>query len=194
VAQGRPHLKDLCNTVVPKYAAKWELLGTLLGLPKPKLETIQYDCHHKAEECCLAVLAEWLNCDLNASWETIENATKSISEIEKSKKILQWRYEKLFIEPPKVSSKPALPGKRQSQNQLEFINTVCMVHHESNEFTKEDVSYIADLSYYGKITTGDSTHLSSPPIKQPNNYYQKCRKYTNIIGLLKQLPGFLSGF
>ena len=71
IATSTPQLKDLYNYIIPHYAARWRVIGTLLGLPEGRLEIIEHDHYHKAEPCCGAVLQEWLEVDPYASWEKL---------------------------------------------------------------------------------------------------------------------------
>ena len=61
VLDARPQLKDLHNLVSPEYAAGWRNIGAFLGLSCGLLNIIEYDCHHKAEDCCNAVWEQWLD-------------------------------------------------------------------------------------------------------------------------------------
>ena len=76
-ATSTPLLKDLHNHITPHYAARWRVIGTLLGLPKGRLDIIEHDNYHKAEPCCDAVLGEWLEVDPSASWEKLLEAIES---------------------------------------------------------------------------------------------------------------------
>ena len=180
VAHGKPKLKDLCNSIVPKYAAHWRDIGILLSLPTAQLEIIDHDFHHKARDCFVEVLTKWLDCDHTASWEKIEEITESLKNDVNTKvmKMFQLGYQKPQIVLPTLSSKPALPQKQH------FSESVFMVLHEINECTKEDVVSVADALYYGNVTASDTDHLSSP---HTSNYYQRCMKYTDILRLLDQL-------
>ena len=42
-------------------AYKWRTLGELLGLPFSKLQSLAADHRDKSEECCRAVLGQWLD-------------------------------------------------------------------------------------------------------------------------------------
>ena len=55
-ATSTPQLKDLHNHIIPHYAAHWRMIGVQLGLPKGRLDIIEYDNCDKAEPCCDAVL------------------------------------------------------------------------------------------------------------------------------------------
>ena len=53
------------------------MIGTLLGLPKGRLDIIKYDNRDKARPCCDAVLEEWLEVDPSASWEKLFKVIES---------------------------------------------------------------------------------------------------------------------
>ena len=76
-ATSTPLLKDLHNHINPNYAVHWRMIGTLLGLPKGRLDIIKYDNHDKAEPCCDAVLEKWLEVDPSASWEKLFKVIES---------------------------------------------------------------------------------------------------------------------
>ena len=63
-----PLLKDLYQYFTPQYAADWEVIGTLLGLPSGTLSIIEHDNMHKATRCCNAMLRRWLEIDTGATW------------------------------------------------------------------------------------------------------------------------------
>ena len=72
-----PSLKDLYQHITPKYAADWEVIGTLLDLPSATLDTIGLDNHYKAAKCCNAMLNKWLQVDTTASWRKLLNIIES---------------------------------------------------------------------------------------------------------------------
>ena len=76
-ATSTPLLKDLHNHITPHYAARWRVIGTLLGLPKGTLDIIKYDNRDKARPCCDAVLEEWLEVDPSASWNKLLSVIQS---------------------------------------------------------------------------------------------------------------------
>ena len=47
--------------IMDKIAYKWCKLGELLGLPFSKLQSLAADHRDKSEECCRAVLGQWLD-------------------------------------------------------------------------------------------------------------------------------------
>ena len=72
-----PLLKDLYQHITPQYAADWEVIGTLLGLPSGTLDIIEHDHMHKATRCCNAMLRKWLEMDTTASWRKLFTVIES---------------------------------------------------------------------------------------------------------------------
>ena len=64
----RPLLEDLKHYITPQYAADWNVIGILLGLPSQRLEMIELNCFGRATRCCNAMLKYWLEADPIASW------------------------------------------------------------------------------------------------------------------------------
>ena len=73
----KPKLKDLYEHVTPRCAAKWKVIGALLGIPSEALDIIENDNVCKAEPCCNAMLKKWLQIDTSASWEKLFTAIES---------------------------------------------------------------------------------------------------------------------
>ena len=73
----KPKLKDVYEHVTPRCAAKWKVIGILLGMPSEALDIIEYDNRDKAESCCNAMLKKWLQVDTTASWEKLFTAIES---------------------------------------------------------------------------------------------------------------------
>ena len=65
----RPLVRDLYKHVTPRYAADWEVIGTLLGIPRGQLDAIEADYPNKDKDCCQRMLQKWLEMDRAASWE-----------------------------------------------------------------------------------------------------------------------------
>ena len=64
----KPNLPDLYEHITPRYALKWKVIGTLLGLPSEKLDIIKQDNFHQSEQCCNEMLQWWLRVNPTASW------------------------------------------------------------------------------------------------------------------------------
>ena len=64
----KPKLPDLYEHITPRYALKWKIIGTLLGLPSERLDIIERDSFYQTEPGCNAMLQWWLRVDSTASW------------------------------------------------------------------------------------------------------------------------------
>lgn len=76
-----PELRELHNRIVPVWASKWKELGEAIGLPPHELETISVNHGYhprRSEECCKVVLKTWLERDVTASWNKLDEAISSI--------------------------------------------------------------------------------------------------------------------
>ena len=78
-ANTKPHLTDLYEHITPRYAVKWRVIGTLLGIASEKLDIIEYDNRDKAELCCNSMLKFWLHVDPTASWRKLFTAIESLA-------------------------------------------------------------------------------------------------------------------
>ena len=63
-----PTLKDLYQHITPRYAAHWEVIGTLLGLPSGELQAIEAGYPTNVKWCCNQMFKKWLEVDPTASW------------------------------------------------------------------------------------------------------------------------------
>ena len=71
VINSQPKLKDLYNLVTPEYAAHWKFIGTLLGVKKGILDTIEATFPTNIPWCCNKFLETWLERDTEASWKKL---------------------------------------------------------------------------------------------------------------------------
>ena len=71
IVHTKPELRDLYCCITPVYAAKWRVLGTLLGLPKGTLTAIESNHRSKSIPCCNKMLEKWLDTCKDASWEKL---------------------------------------------------------------------------------------------------------------------------
>ena len=55
-----PELKDLYQHITPQYAADWEVIGTLLGLPSGELKAIEAGYPTNVKWCCNQMLKSGL--------------------------------------------------------------------------------------------------------------------------------------
>ena len=63
--------------IIPKHAADWKTIGTLLGVPPGELNAIEAGWPTNAKYCCGQMLEKWLDIDPKASWERIHAAIES---------------------------------------------------------------------------------------------------------------------
>ena len=54
--------------ITPRYTAGWEVIETLLGIPRGQLDDIEVDYSNKEKDCC-HMLQKWLEMGCTASWE-----------------------------------------------------------------------------------------------------------------------------
>ena len=66
-----PLLKDLYQHITPQYAAEWEVIGTLLGVPCGELKAIEAGYPTNIKWCCNQMLKKWLEIDVAASWQKL---------------------------------------------------------------------------------------------------------------------------
>ena len=72
----KPELKDL-TSALNKVASEWKRLGVNLKIPDGTLNNIAADHPHKAEDCLLETLQEWLKRqDIPPSWANIVDAVE----------------------------------------------------------------------------------------------------------------------
>jgi hypothetical protein len=69
----KPRLKDVLRKLLP-LAAKWQNIGTLLGIQHHILERIQHDNGHDCSNCLREMLNEWLKND--PTWKDLAEAIK----------------------------------------------------------------------------------------------------------------------
>ena len=70
-------LGKLYNEVTPKYADKWEVIGTKLGLLKGHLEAIKADWPTNFKRCN-RMLDDWVDMGTTVSWEKINSVIQSL--------------------------------------------------------------------------------------------------------------------
>ena len=75
-------MEDLYTEVLHKrYVAYWEELGLKLCLTNDLIETISYNNKHnpdKAQDCCAAMLREWLKVVPLPTWGKLSDAINEI--------------------------------------------------------------------------------------------------------------------
>ena len=81
----RPEMRDLYNIkVVQELSAAcnkaknvWRHVGYELGLRQDQLDIIETDNETRVECRCAAMLAQWLRCRLDATWERLKEALEA---------------------------------------------------------------------------------------------------------------------
>ena len=75
-------IADLCKTIVPEYAARWNDLGMQLKIPQYHLDAIAVDkVNHPSHsaECCKAMLQKWMEITPAANWDMLQAAIECLS-------------------------------------------------------------------------------------------------------------------
>ena len=181
-------------------------MGSLFGLPMGKLDTIEYEKHSRADDCCLAMLSEWLQSDSTASWDKVHKAVNLLaghstsesgtpSMVPTVKAFLKKHYtEGVSTVKTSVSYKPSLqpkpgslhhPPSLLSKAQVKFTRLVFMIH-DSNGVTREDATSLANVLHNGRITIGNNRKRFQPPLHD-SSYYLRCKQYTDIVDILIHL-------
>ena len=74
-------MRDLRSNFVRQHAVQWKRLGLELGLKDYDIANISenYACHpRRVEECCVAVLEQWLKEMPSPTWRKLNDAVKNI--------------------------------------------------------------------------------------------------------------------
>ena len=77
VLDSTPRLKDLYTLITPNYAAHWNVIGTLLGIPKGRLDGIESGFPTNVFWCCNRMLKMWLEMNTSATWKDVIAAIDS---------------------------------------------------------------------------------------------------------------------
>ena len=67
----------LYHHITPQYAADWEVIGTLLGLPSGELKAIEAGYPTNVKWCCNQMFEKWLEVDPTASWGNLFTVIES---------------------------------------------------------------------------------------------------------------------
>ena len=81
VSQGddKPDWCDLNISVIPKFAAHWKTLGSILGLEEHDIDIISKDNANRSIEGCTEMVRKWLKCVYQPTWGKLDDATVSNS-------------------------------------------------------------------------------------------------------------------
>ena len=72
IAKKTPIMRLINQHVIGKYAAYWDDIGQILGVEN--LYVIRLDNKGECQACFKDTLTKWLQIDINASWEKLQNA------------------------------------------------------------------------------------------------------------------------
>ena len=78
-------MRDINAHVTRIYAEHWKLIGQNLNLEAQRLNTIEINNHshpRRSQECFRQMITTWLQIDLNATWEKLQNAINKAIEQE----------------------------------------------------------------------------------------------------------------
>ena len=67
-------VRELCKVT------EWDVLGIYLGLDESEIAEIEHNCERDARRR-IAMLAKWMEKDVDASWEKVIDALESLSQI-----------------------------------------------------------------------------------------------------------------
>ena len=76
-----PNIRDLRSNFVRQHAAQWERLGLELGLKNYDITIISKNNAYnpsRVEDCCIAVLEQWLKEMPSPTWSKLDDAVKHI--------------------------------------------------------------------------------------------------------------------
>ena len=76
----RPELKQLAESVTPKFAVHWKSVGSFLGIPESRLNILGEDHSGDVQRCCNEMFSVWLDTDHKATWEKVLEAVDSGSK------------------------------------------------------------------------------------------------------------------
>ena len=75
IAKQRPNMQLINTHIIRQYAAYWESTGENLGIQHLEVIKLNKQGHPSFnEECFKDMLRKWLQIDVNASWEKLQNA------------------------------------------------------------------------------------------------------------------------
>ena len=66
--------KNVINSI--RKVVKWKLLGVQLDFKVYQLDTIEANHHNDVEKAKIALIAQWINNDLSASWKKLAKALR----------------------------------------------------------------------------------------------------------------------
>ena len=79
-----PDMRVLHERVVPRIAAKWDVVAIYLGYEVEYKQLIKERCHHDPERCCLNLLEDWLTSNRGVtpkSWSKLIEVLREIKSL-----------------------------------------------------------------------------------------------------------------
>ena len=208
-------MKDLQNLVSPWYATSWKHIGTSLGIHSGLLNIIEHDNHHKAEDCCNAVLEQWLELDSTATWEKVTQAidTSAVaSPVVTNKPIDPVVYPGMDpvthgviiqvsnqMQQYYIKERYKISGDDWPPFQPEHFTSVALIHHKEKHVTVREVIAVSSLTRAGNVRVDDSSFrwsqnseqfvgMTTKDIKEIFTPLQKSDTTPNVI-LIEGAPG-----
>ncbi|XP_065915925.1 protein NLRC3-like [Dysidea avara] len=182
-ATSTPLLKDLHNHITPNYAVHWRMIGTLLGLPKGRLDIIKYDNHDKAEPCCDAVLEEWLEVDPSASWEKLFKVIESPAVSSgQGVSILSDRVRQLNIQ-----TRFAVDDNSWPPNQPKDFTPLLLVHHQGQQtFEQATALQLAGSIQPGRLSSKHYPQHSQQSLREALDNSKTTKQLVDILAPLQE--------
>ena len=84
IGDDKPRMEDMREHVVCQFAVRWKELGLELGLKDYNIDNIQENNarhHRQVEECCTAMLQQWLREIHSPSWGKLDDAIVKIYKL-----------------------------------------------------------------------------------------------------------------
>ena len=157
---------------------QWDILGIYLGLSESEIQVIERD-HHDTARRRLVMLNKWMEKDVNASWEKVIDALKSMSQIRLANQLKE-KY---------CTSESTLPdtatGPKQAESSPEKELSV----------SREDFHEMEALgdSYLQLVMDAESAvEESNPPLKKLKRFSQcfMSKEILSVDELFDQLKPF----
>ena len=158
-----PMLKDLHNLVTPEFATSWRNIGSALGITNSLLDIIEYDHHHKAEDCCNAVWEQWLDMDSTATWNKIfqviaTNKMLLVGMDDETRGVIfnvSSQMQQYYIE-----ERYKVSGDDWPPYQPDHFTSVALIHHKDKHRTVREVIAVAQKMHRGSVKV-DNTSTNS---------------------------------
>ena len=78
IASERPSIKEIILQISPLCFNRWFDLGIILDISVQKLRDIRLSVNIKPDAYCIRMFTEWLEGDVNPTWNTLSKAINSV--------------------------------------------------------------------------------------------------------------------